>query len=95
MEISEANKKEADNVAELYLKYCHYSTDRTAMSRERATEVRRKYAIECAIINRQSVLDKLGAIYYKKCNVKSDVSESIYTEITNLTEQKEYLKSKL
>ncbi len=95
--ISEQNKKEANEVAELYLKYCHYSTDRDLIPRAKAVQLRRDYSVECAIINRQSVLEKVTKIKFDLIDPinSSDSYIKINNEINNLTEQITYLKSKL
>lgn len=79
MEYTEEVKKEADSVVKKY-KYL-YDVIHTEVD-----------AIRCAIQDRQSVLDKIYQLIEKKLFI---VSKEVMNEIQSLTQQINYLKSKI
>jgi len=79
MQVSESNKQEAEKV----LKKIH------KVFIKHGAEHYQNKSIELAIHNRQSVLEALEKVFERE-----DL-RFIHEEITNLTEQIEYLKSKL
>ena len=86
MQITEQNKQEAEKVLMFYVKY----VDQTRINKhDNQPEIN---AINCAIQNRQSVLEALRKI---RSNTMSARDMIIDNNITNLTSQIEYLKSKL
>jgi len=85
MQVTEQNKKEAEKVVEKYSKELYHEL--TLIKQVTATTLLATY---CAIINRQSVLDMLD--YLSRNNIDNFIVDK---EITNLTEQIEYLKYKL
>ena len=94
--ITEEQKQEADSIVDFYLQYCHYSTDREFVSREKAIETRRKYATHCAIQDRQSVLEDNKSVF-EMLKIHGDLRTRLPIEdrIQSLTNQIIYLKSKI
>jgi len=90
MQVTEQNKQEAEKVVE---KYRPYVISSPWIDDDEIPDI---YIIKCAIQDRQSVLDYAKKVYKV---AKENATESTYlpikTEITNLTEQINYLKSKL
>jgi len=83
MEISEQNKQEADKVI---------TTINAILIYNEGVIVTKHFVIECAIQDRLSVLD-LAKVAVQTCT--DETTNWWEKEITNLTEQIEYLKSKL
>jgi hypothetical protein len=79
MQVSESNKKEADKVLEI-----HYNT----------SDINIKQAIRHTIQDRQSVLEAFKKSDTHHWNNKL-ITEYFNQQIQSLTEQIEYLKSKL
>ena len=84
MNISEQNKKEAEKVVSLY----KWTSTEDGIT----SPISEVIAYNCAIQDRQSVLEALRKI---RSNTMSARDMIIDNNITNLTSQIEYLKSKL
>lgn len=80
--ITEEQKQEAEKVIKLYLSHVPDTFNQEYY-----------HATNCAIQDRLSVLEEVNIIYnsLEQCNMNYNIHE----RITNLTEQIEYLKSKL
>ena len=79
--ITEEQKQEADRIVEKYIPYSHGHNDATSYH----------YATHCAVQDRQSVLDE---VYYMR-DLNNRQSSVVEKRIQSLTNQLEYLKSKL
>jgi hypothetical protein len=91
MNITEEQKQEADITVEKYLPYA-YTTFLENDFWDKEEEI--KNATNCAIINRQSVLDALQKAYNIE-DIYNATCDYIYYEIQSLTNQIEYLKTKI
>ncbi len=93
MQVTEQNKQEAEKVVEMY-RGNHFIKPQFWGQQNIQSLYIQSSAIQCAIQDRQSVLEALK-YSHKLSNPSESVWHHLKREITNLTEQIEYLKSKL
>ena len=88
--ITEEVKKEADSVCEKY-----YLINKVVIDKATDAYLSRMMSVHCAIQDRQSVLEELNN-YASKVTTNGTIYEKYYeNRLLNLTQQIEYLKSKI
>ena len=83
--ITEEQKQEADRIVEKYIPYSHGHNDATSYH----------YATHCAVQDRQSVLDVLTKLFNENKKEGNLGYLHLYIEMLSITNQIDYLKSKL
>ncbi len=96
MNISEQNKHEAEKLIEWYFPDAYpFSAGSGYLTGDMDEDSQRRFACRIAIKDRQSVLEYATKKREKYNRYHDNIDIDILKEITNLTEQIEYLKSKL
>ncbi len=93
MNITEKNRNEAETLIEIYFPHAYpFSAGSGYLTGDLDIESQRRFAARIAIQDRQSVLELVNEAIK---DIEPDYSLFLHEKLTNLTEQINYLKSKL